>query len=505
MALTSTDVNYMIYLYLLESGYAHSAFIFGNETKAKDAPTSPGEFCPSALVDLIQKGILYKELQTRIAANGNPVRDITSSELIRAKHPLDPLKSAVVSPIQAPRRRWTDHTGHIGTQAWHPSEAILATGSADGSSRIYHMSSNVFDQQSCDILQHAVPGNIASSEVAAVAWAPDGDKIATATFDGHMRLWSRNGSMLLCEQGLPPLQGVQFSKSGKYIAAHGGTGGAVVIWDAATGKQVASLHRHNGAVFGLCWGPDEQFATCGQDSLLQISRVRTVATGGSAGSSSQDTTVQWERNINMRAGHVNDVDCCSETGWWAACSDSGTVMVVKSRQEGRADGMEGVEEEGELLIDTSIAAGPVSHEQPVHSCRFSPTIHKPGDPDHILLATSSSAERSHAAHRAKPPAAEACIKVWDCREKNGVVKLRLTWPEATKPVYMYNVQWSPDGRYITCATFKPHVCVWDTRSGEVALHADVKAAVTVASWSSCGNVLAVSMADGTIDLLQWTG
>lgn len=216
MALTSVDVNYMIYLYLLESGaclfavvlvlartaacdeerlagYAHSAFIFGNETKAKDTPISPGEFCPSALVDLLQKGILYKELQTRIAANGNPVRDITSSELIRAKHPLDPLKSAVVSPVQAPRRRLTDHCGHIGAQAWHPSAVVLATGAADASARIYHMTNNIFDRQSCDILQHAVPGNIGMSEVAAVAWSPDGEKLATATFDGHMRLWSRNG------------------------------------------------------------------------------------------------------------------------------------------------------------------------------------------------------------------------------------------------------------------------------------------------------------------------
>lgn len=222
MALTSVDVNYMIYLYLLESGactlkiwsasvpphlhsqvlagYAHSAFIFGTESKAKDVATSPGEFCPSALVDLLQKGVLYKELETRLAAKGSPVREITSSELIRAKHPLDPLKSAVPSPIQAPRRRLTDHTGHISTQAWHPTEVALATGSADASTRIYHTGTNIFDQQTCDLLQHAIPGNVGMSEVAAVSWSPDGQKLATATFDGHMRLWSRSGMHCYAQQ-----------------------------------------------------------------------------------------------------------------------------------------------------------------------------------------------------------------------------------------------------------------------------------------------------------------
>lgn len=122
------------------------------------------------------------------------MRDISSSELIRAKHPSDPLNSAVESPLYAPSRRLTDHSGHISALAWHPSEVVLATGAADASARIYHMTKNVFDQQTCDVLQHAVPGNIGMSEVAAVAWSPDGEKLATATFDGHMRLWSRNGA-----------------------------------------------------------------------------------------------------------------------------------------------------------------------------------------------------------------------------------------------------------------------------------------------------------------------
>lgn len=132
----------------------------------------------------------------------------------------------------------------------------------------------------------------------------------------------------MCEGGLPPLQGVRFSLTGTYIAAHGGTDGAVIVWDATTGKQVASLHRHSGAVFGLCWAPGNRFATCGQDSLLQISRVQSVAAKDS--SSRQDTTVQWERNINMHAGHLNDVDCSPDGEWWASCSDNGAVRIFKS-------------------------------------------------------------------------------------------------------------------------------------------------------------------------------
>lgn len=220
MALNSVDVNYLIYLYLLESGaltcngmrtvtqvselssgiligYAHSAFIFGNESKAKDMSTSPGEFGKSALVGLLQRGVLYRELEARVAAKGSPVREMTSSELIRAKCQDDLLRlaTAVPSPVQVTARRLTDHTGHISTQAWHPSRVTLATGSADASSLVYSVGKTVFDPQTCDLLQHAIPGNAGMSEVAEVCWSPDGEKIATATFDGHVRLWSRTGTV----------------------------------------------------------------------------------------------------------------------------------------------------------------------------------------------------------------------------------------------------------------------------------------------------------------------
>ena len=186
------------------AGYGHSAFVFGNESLAKDAQVTPGDFCPSTLVDIVQKGIQYKELQARLAANGSVLRAYTSAELLRSKDPSD-LVRAATSPANpsfspsAARPRFSDHKHHVYTLSWHPSEAVLASGAADATGRIYHVGDSPRAQKSCDLLPHSVPGNGPVADVTGICWSPQGDKLASVTSDGHMRIWGKNGT----EQAAP--------------------------------------------------------------------------------------------------------------------------------------------------------------------------------------------------------------------------------------------------------------------------------------------------------------
>lgn len=181
------------------AGYGHSAFVFGNESSAKDAQVAPGDFCPSTLVDIVQKGIQYKELQTKLAANGSALRAFTSAELLRAKDPSELLK-ALTCPANtahvpaSARARFTDHKGHVYTLSWHPSEMILASGAADSAGRIYHVGANPKAQKSCDLLPHGVRVDGPTADVTGISWSPKGDKLASVTADGHMRIWGRNGA-----------------------------------------------------------------------------------------------------------------------------------------------------------------------------------------------------------------------------------------------------------------------------------------------------------------------
>jgi hypothetical protein len=181
------------------AGYGHSAFVFGNESQAKDAQVAPGDFCPSTLVDVVQKGIQYKELQIRLAANGSALRAYTAAELLRSKHPSDSIKAAMVPAnlpgnLQHARPRFTDHSGHVYTLAWHPSEMVFASGASDASGRIYHVGDNPRAQRTCDLLPHSVPGNGPSADITGMSWSPQGNKLASVTLDGHMRIWGKNGA-----------------------------------------------------------------------------------------------------------------------------------------------------------------------------------------------------------------------------------------------------------------------------------------------------------------------
>jgi len=71
MALTSDELNYLVYKYLLESGFTHSAFAFGNESYVNQRTIAPERAIPpGALISFVQKGLQYLELE----ANLNEVR-----------------------------------------------------------------------------------------------------------------------------------------------------------------------------------------------------------------------------------------------------------------------------------------------------------------------------------------------------------------------------------------------------------------------------------------------
>lgn len=74
MSVSSDEVNYLVFRYLQESGFSHSAYTFGYESYvAKTSIASGVELPPGALISFIQKGLQYLELE----ANLNEVRRTT--------------------------------------------------------------------------------------------------------------------------------------------------------------------------------------------------------------------------------------------------------------------------------------------------------------------------------------------------------------------------------------------------------------------------------------------
>jgi transducin (beta)-like 1 len=66
MSLTSDDVNTLVYRYLLESGFTHTAFAFNHEAHLAKAPISMEHIPPGSLVTYIQKGLQFDEIEAHI-------------------------------------------------------------------------------------------------------------------------------------------------------------------------------------------------------------------------------------------------------------------------------------------------------------------------------------------------------------------------------------------------------------------------------------------------------
>lgn len=72
-ALTSNEVNFLVYRYLLESGFGHAAFVFGCESDVDRIDIDGKDVPVGALVSFVQKGFQMMELEANLNASGNDV------------------------------------------------------------------------------------------------------------------------------------------------------------------------------------------------------------------------------------------------------------------------------------------------------------------------------------------------------------------------------------------------------------------------------------------------
>jgi WD40 repeat protein len=108
-----------------------------------------------------------------------------------------------------------------------------------------------------------------------MAASPDGEALAVAGSDKHLRFWNRHTGALR-QVKLPvtrPVGGLAYSPDGSMLASCGRSGAdnypltdpVIRLWDAATGKLLRELEGHKGAVVSVAFSPDGlSLATAGE-------------------------------------------------------------------------------------------------------------------------------------------------------------------------------------------------------------------------------------------------
>lgn len=111
--------------------------------------------------------------------------------------------------------------------------------------------------------------------VIALAWSPDGAKIASASNDKTVQIWDASQTKILCtyRDHACEVTAVAWSPDGTRLASAGGS--TVHVWEAATGKRLLAYQEHTDQVLSLAWSPDGAYlASAGCDKSIHIWNAR---------------------------------------------------------------------------------------------------------------------------------------------------------------------------------------------------------------------------------------
>jgi Tol biopolymer transport system component len=165
-------------------------------------------------------------------------------------------------PLQGETVRvWTGHATQIRALAFSPDGRRLASGADDGTIALWDVATG----QKLRLWQ----GH--QDWVSSLAFSPDGGLLASGSWDGTVKLWTAGAGRIVraLEAGAAVLA-VAFSPDGRWLAS-GSVDGLVRLWDVETGALKRELRGHEGWVFSVAFSPDGGLlASSGRDGTVRL-------------------------------------------------------------------------------------------------------------------------------------------------------------------------------------------------------------------------------------------
>jgi eukaryotic-like serine/threonine-protein kinase len=289
-----------------------------------------------------------------------------------------------------------------------------------------------------------------NGQVYAVAFSPDGTKIATADGDwgsskGEARLWDTATGKPLG----PPMKhegwvkAVAFSPDGTKIVT--ASSGEARLWDATTRKPLGLPMKHEGQVDSVAFSPNgTKIATASRD---KTARLWDTATGKPLG-----PPMEHENWVNAVAFSPDGTKIVTASSWEARLWDATTrkPLGLPMKHEGQVDSVafspDGTKiatasgDKTARLWDTATGkplGPPIKHEDGAYAVAFSP--------DGTKIATWGAGDTA---------------RLWDAATGKPL-GLPMKHEEG-----IYAATFSPDGTKIATASFDSTARLWDAATGK---------------------------------------
>ena len=157
---------------------------------------------------------------------------------------------------------WDNEKGEIKSVSFSPDGEKFATAGYDGIIRIFSLSGEELGK-----LEGHKGGALGG--VNSISFSPDGKTIASAGGDETVRVWDISGKQLIQIDGQTVFNSVSFSPDGKTIATAAGYG-VVKLWN-LSGKEIGKLEGYDGGVNSVTFSSDgEKIATAGKDGIVRL-------------------------------------------------------------------------------------------------------------------------------------------------------------------------------------------------------------------------------------------
>lgn len=310
MSISSDEINLLVQHYLQELGYSHAAFAFGCESEIPTKAISKRRVQPGALVYLIQKGIMFADME---AAAENALEDPNSlfarqldllrTNLRQSTELVDEQSSStrkmkvfptsdesIITPFylnQYSSLILRAHKSPVLVCAWDSTSNYMATGSGSGSiviwkcdicdsdysCVIYHIATIINNRSHIKNIQNTNKNEYHDpQDITALEWLSFSENkcptLASGSFDGKIRLFAGNdGSEITTfKYHSSPIVSLRSSPNKEYLLSVGSEGTIAIIKE----MEIKFTQMIQGEIIDACWSDDQTVLIASSKSIFKI-------------------------------------------------------------------------------------------------------------------------------------------------------------------------------------------------------------------------------------------